>query len=61
MTRKHFQEFAEMARRMRGKMDATAHVALVTELAGVCARFNPSFDRVRFFDACGYTLHGEVQ
>lgn len=70
MTRKHFRALADALRSVRpGRLmrDATSPDELlylrgawgqwnvaVVEIARAVRQFNPSFDRDRFFSACGY-------
>lgn len=52
MTRKHFNELAAALASHRESIPADAFRALVADIASVCKRANPNFDKDRFADAC---------
>jgi len=55
MTKKHFQALAD---EIACISDDTARRAAARAVANACKRFNPSFDRERFFAACGLNPYG---
>ena len=48
MSRKHFTAIAEVLR------STNASDKTITEMAWMCAQFNPHFKRDTFLEACGY-------
>ena len=57
MTQKHFVAIAETIRLQYECLDDEERAVLratAKNLADVCARFNPNFDRARFLTACGF-------
>lgn len=62
MTRTHFTQIAARLRMLRppmcaGQYEAAKYeqwAATVREFADLCSIMNPSFDRLRFYKACGY-------
>ena len=50
MTRKHFAVLAEIMRTHK------ADGVMIRDLADFCYESNSSFDRARFYDACGLEL-----
>ena len=55
MTRKHFEQMAASVEKLtHTHYDAAYDMA--TDLANVCEKDNPRFDRDRFFVACGLGL-----
>jgi hypothetical protein len=50
MTKKHF---IALAQEIAGISDRKARLLAAQCVCNVGQRFNPSFDRVRFFQACG--------
>jgi hypothetical protein len=58
MTKKHFEALAAalagMGKSAHGiSCESVCFKSVVNEVADVCARFNPTFDRARFLAACG--------
>ena len=56
MTKKHFDALAAALRHQQPMFNDAAVAQWecdVDSIAGVCARFNPNFDRARFLAACG--------
>jgi hypothetical protein len=54
MTRKHFQQLADMIKREKNYGGDSATLAVVAEeLAKICKANNPAFNRDRFLEACG--------
>ena len=51
MTRKHFKVFAASIEKL---VNRDAAYGMACDVADVCAKDNPRFDRVRFFEACGF-------
>ena len=53
MTRKHFESLAASIARLN-LFDHDAAYEMAGDVADVCAKDNPRFDRLRFFEACGF-------
>ena len=52
MTRKHFNEIADILSAARSTMSDDAHRALVEKFTDLCAHSNPNFNATRFRLAC---------
>ena len=52
MTRKHFKMLAASIAKLT-LLDRNAGYDMACEVADACAKENPRFDRVKFFEACG--------
>ena len=53
MTRKHFEMLAASIAKLT-LFDKDAAYDMAGEVADACAKENPRFDRVRFYEACGF-------
>ena len=53
MTRKHFKVFAASIAKLQSTHPDAAY-DLACDMADACAKDNPRFDRLRFFEACGF-------
>ena len=53
MTRKHFKSLAASIAKLN-LFDKNAAHDMACDVADVCAKDNPRFDRLRFFEACGF-------
>ena len=53
MSKKDFEALAEVVRFASGCTEARSVEWWAHELADVCAKTNPRFDRARFLKACG--------
>lgn len=59
MTKKHFEALAAALKDasfmipVGNRTADSQHIYDAKAVAGVCARFNPNFDRARFLAACG--------
>ena len=53
MTRKHFEILAASIAKLN-LFDHNAAHEMACDVADACAKENPRFDRVRFFEACGF-------
>ena len=53
MTRKHFKSLAASIAKLT-LFDKNAGHDMACDVADVCAKDNPRFDRLRFFEACGF-------
>lgn len=72
LTKKHFEQFAQVPQRLLRKADtlrsvgreveaeAVEHDAqmVMAKLADICATENPRFDVTRFYEACGFLTNG---
>jgi hypothetical protein len=57
MTRKHFKAMAEAFASIKPNVSADGLPVwrtAVQNMADLCKKDNPNFDRLRFLDACGY-------
>ena len=52
MTRKHFESLAASVAKLN-LFNHDAAYGMACDVADVCAKDNPRFDRGRFFEACG--------
>ena len=53
MTRKHFKLLAASIAKLT-LFDRDAAHEMACDVADACAKDNPRFDRLRFFEACGF-------
>ena len=53
MTRKHFKSLAASVAKLN-LFNHDAAYGMACDVADVCAKDNPRFDRLRFFEACGF-------
>jgi len=53
MTRKHFKMLAASIAKLT-LFDRDAAHEMACDVADACAKENPRFDRVKFFEACGF-------
>ena len=53
MTRKHFKSLAASIAKLN-LFNHDAAYGMACDVADVCAKDNPRFDRLRFFEACGF-------
>ena len=53
MTRKHFKSLAASIAKLT-LFDRERGLDMACDVANVCAKDNPRFDRLRFFEACGF-------
>ena len=53
MTRKHFESLAASIAKLN-LFNHDAAYGMACDVADVCAKDNPRFDRLRFFEACGF-------
>lgn len=59
MTRKHFNELAEILRDLRpkrSKIEKALWDEVVVQIATMCSNHNDRFDRERFYEACERSL-----
>lgn len=54
MTRKHYQAFADMFKRIKPISERPTWDNIVIEAADMFAKDNPRFDRNKFYEACRY-------
>lgn len=54
MTRKHFQEVAEILKYASTKMHPALFSKMVNDFAVMFAKENPNFNVNKFHEACGY-------
>jgi hypothetical protein len=51
MSKRHFEQLAELGRRWQTELDAQQWELVMGDLARLCASENPRFDRARFMAA----------
>lgn len=56
MTRKHFNEIAEILKYASNKTHPALFTKMVTDFAEMFAKENPNFDIVKFHDATNYNM-----
>lgn len=56
MTRKHFNEIAEILKYASNKTHPALFSKMVLDFAELCAKENPNFNVNKFYEASGYKL-----
>lgn len=56
MTRKHFEQIAEILKHNSNKTHPAVFSKMVLDFSELCAKENPDFNVVKFHEACGYSV-----